>query len=388
MSFIRVAFALAAGVVLPMAASPVGGQPSPELRLTRDVRIDANTHDLSNVGWLEVAPDGSIVVSQPQDGLIRFFSATGAPLGSFGRKGRGPGEFEQLARGGWLADSFWVSDFSTRRFTIVAPDRTFARTVPWIARLEFPGLPAHETPRTTSVTARAIVRRDQQVLQVTLPDDGTWPRGKKSGTVTVLAGATGAVERVLAWRPEVDCVFSRPITVSGRSGVMSMIVPFCPSPLDDIAADGSRYVATEVLPARGRQGQFSVSARGMSGDSLWSRVLDYNVEPVPGAVLDSVITLRAGRGGPPVAAALREKTPTVFPPLLRVLAGRDQSTWLERNSVSGPRSWLVFDAQGREAGTASVPRNVRILAASLIAVWATETDDDGLQHVVRYRVTR
>ena len=225
---------------------PLQAQEPPTLRLTRDLRIDAAEQDLSTIAWLTVAPNGAIAVSQPQDGLVRFFNASGSPLGSFGRKGQGPGEFEQLARGGWLADSLWVSDFSTRRFTIIGRDRTLVRTVPWVAALAFPDRPPGEV-RTTSVAARATPPGNAQLLQVSLPADGTWPGGKKSNEATVRAASTGTFERVLAWRPEVDCLFSRPITVEGRSGVATMIVPFCPSPIDDISADGSRYVATEVL---------------------------------------------------------------------------------------------------------------------------------------------
>ena len=67
-----------------------------------------------------------------------------------------------------------------------------------------------------------------------------------------------------------------------------------------------------------------------SGDKSWSRVFDYQIESIPASVLDSVITQRSGRSGAGAAAELRAKTPKVFPPLLRVLAGRDQSAWLER----------------------------------------------------------
>jgi hypothetical protein len=380
----------AVGIVLAFLPAPVVlvAQDPPAWRLARDLRIDAVEHDLSPIGWTSVAPNGTIAFSQPQDGLVRYFDASGRPLGSFGRKGRGPGEFEQLARGGWLADSLWVSDFSTRRFTVIGPDRTLARTVPWITTLAFPGVPPGDEPRTTAAAARAILTRNVQILQVSLAEGGTWPGGRRSGDATVRATSAGTFERVLAWRPEVDCVFSRPFTLDGRSGVVSTIVPFCASPIDDISAEGSRIVATEVLAARDRRGRYRVSAFRTSGDTLWSRVLDYDVTSIPASVLDSVIKQRAGRGGPGAAAALREKTPRVFPPLLRVLAGRDQSTWLEQYSVNGQRTWVVLDAGGNAAGTVLVPRSLRILVASLDAVWASETDEDGLQHVVRYRISR
>ena len=128
----RVSCALAIGLcaVLPCARSQA--QTPPGLRLTRDLRIDAAEQDLSEVGWVAVAPGGSIVVAQPQDGLLRFFSARGVPLGTFGRMGRGPGEFERLSRVAWIGDTLWVGDFGTRRFTLVAPDRTLIRTTPYI----------------------------------------------------------------------------------------------------------------------------------------------------------------------------------------------------------------------------------------------------------------
>lgn len=373
-------------VVLAIAAfahAPLRAQEPPALKLVRDLRIDAVEQDLSNINWITVAPNGAIAVSQPQDGLIRLFNANGSPLGSFGRKGQGPGEFEQLARAGWLGDSLWVSDFSTRRFTIIGPDRTLVRTVPWVATLAFPDRAPGEV-RTTAVAARAFLSGSAQLVQVNLPEGGAWPGDKKSNEATVRVTSAGTFERVLSWRPDVDCVFSRAITVQGRSGVASMIVPFCGSPIDDISADGSRYVATEVLDG----GEYRVSAFRTSGESLWSRVFEYRIESIPAAVLDSVITQRLGRSGAGAAPDLRAKMPRVYPPLLRVLAGRDQGTWLERYSVSGERAWIVLDGRGNVAGAVSVPRNIRILAASHDMIWATETDDDGLQHVVRFRVTR
>src|SRR3990172_8419254 len=109
------------------SALPTGAQSIPVLTITRDLRIDAAEHDLSPITWLTVSPTGNIAVSQPQDGLIRFFDARGSSLGSFGRKGRGPGEFDTPSRVGWIAETLWVGDMGTRRFTLVSPSRTLVR---------------------------------------------------------------------------------------------------------------------------------------------------------------------------------------------------------------------------------------------------------------------
>ena len=57
-------------------------------------------------------------------------------------------------------------------------------------------------------------------------------------------------------------------------------------------------------------------------------------------------------------------------------------------SIVGDRTWQTLDDRGNPIGQLKVPRNVRIKVASRAAIWATETDDDGMQHIVRYRIVR
>jgi hypothetical protein len=71
-----------------------------------------------------------------------------------------------------------------------------------------------------------------------------------------------------------------------------------------------------------------------------------------------------------------------------VVLGRDDTVWLERFSISGDREWLMLDGQGSVTGRVTVPRGIALAVASRDQVWAIETDDDGLQHIVRYRVSR
>lgn len=93
----------------------VGPPPPRTLSLVLELRIDAADADLSPVGWIAVAKDGTIAVGQSQDHLIRCFDARGASLGTFGRDGAGPGEFRYLTIQGWLGDTLWVSDVGVRR---------------------------------------------------------------------------------------------------------------------------------------------------------------------------------------------------------------------------------------------------------------------------------
>ena len=94
---------LVGAILLPaLFATVVHAQQPRTWRTTRDLRIDANAHDLSPIDWISVAPDGAIVFNQPQDSLLRFFDAQGKSLGTFGRGGAGPSEFRIMAAHGWI----------------------------------------------------------------------------------------------------------------------------------------------------------------------------------------------------------------------------------------------------------------------------------------------
>jgi hypothetical protein len=71
--------------------------------------------------------DGRLVVADASRSL-RYYAADGRPAGVVGRRGQGPGEFEQLA-GVWLlhGDSLLAWDSRLDRVTVVAPTGAVAR---------------------------------------------------------------------------------------------------------------------------------------------------------------------------------------------------------------------------------------------------------------------
>ena len=99
--------------------------------------------------------------------------------------------------------------------------------------------------------------------------------------------------------------------------------------------------------------------------------------------------MRLRTRNPQIAQALANvKIPDMHPPVARVLIGIDETTWIESTSEMGDRNWTVLDGSGAPVGSVKAPRNVRIMTASRANVWAIETDNDGLQHITRYRVQR
>ncbi len=376
----------AASVMLPPA---LGAQEPPTLRLTREMKIDAAEHDLTPItppGGLTVGPNGTIAFSQNQDGTVRFFDARGRPLGSFGRKGQGPGEFMTTSRFAWVGDTLLASDASTRRFTIISPDRKLVRTIPWLASAALPPKAGAEPPRLRVSIPQMRYADGSQLVSLT-PATGSaapdWPGGEKPGTPFARVDSLGAFQRLIGWRPNVDCFQSYDAGNGPGSGRLN--IPFCAQALDEAAPDGSRFFIAFVeqgTPA------FRVTAFDQSGDTVFTRRLPYQPIMISSATRDSARAARArGTTGQREAAA-KMQIPETHPPYLRLLAGRDGTAWLERSTGRGEHSWIVLDASGNPHGVVTVPATLRIMAVTRDLAWAIETDADGLQHVVRYRVSR
>jgi hypothetical protein len=365
--------------------STASAQAVPEMRLTRDLRIDAAEHDLSTVSFLGVAPNGTIAVAQNQDGLVRFFDARGTALGSFGRKGQGPGEFGTVGRFTWIGDTLVVSDISTRRFTLISPDRKLVRTVPWLATITMAGKLASEPPRFRPPLTYARYAGGDFLVSASLMEGSSppeWPGGEKTGLPLVRVDSVGAFRRVIAWRPDIQCTV--PFD-AGRGGQGLAAVPFCATLMQDVSPNGDRFVLSWV--ERGTRPTFRVVAYRANGDTAFNRTYVYETVTISKAEKDSAVAVRSRN--PQLASAMERATlPETHPPLARVLPGRDETVWLELNRRSGERIWQVLDARGTLVGSVVVPRNIRFLVASRETVWAIETDADDLQHIVRFRVGR
>ena len=368
-----------------LVQAPLKAQEPPTLKLVRDLRIDAAEVELSPITYMGVSPNGTIVVQQIQDGTVRFFDAKGASLGTFGRKGQGPGEFTSAGRVFWAGDTLIVSDIGTRRFTLVGADRKLVRTVPWAQSVAPPTGTASGVAAQRVSQARFPYADGSQLVISNFSEESpvpSWLGGGKPGALYLHIDASGQLLHVLGWMPSSsDCS----VAVSTNGGFELSRIPFCPLPMDDVAPDGSRALLAYV--EQGTSQEYRVASIRSNGDPAFARSISYRPQPIPRNVRDSV-SVAALRSPMPSRRATAERIPEFYPPLSRILAGRDATTWLELFSASGDRTWQMLDEKGSLSAKLTVPRNVEIKVASRDAIWATETDDDGLQHIVRFRLTR
>ena len=369
--------------VVSTAGAQASGQP---VTLVREATIDASTSDLSPIGWLMVASDGTIAISQPQDYNIRFFSRTGVPIGSFGRKGKGPGEFEAMTLHGWIADTLWIGDFTTHRITLIAPGRSLVRSNMWP-----PGVRSADPARPLPVYAGTPIHAaysDGSVVVIGIPANTSAPawmnRPPGMHQPFLRVSRDGVFQRVVMWMHTWDDT----CRIETTNGVYPR--PLCFQPFWAVSKRGGLFVTAQVERADQANDFVRALAVSAAGDTVFSRLLAVRRERVPAGVADSIrrafeATLNRATRAPVDPVDM----PTVYPPFVQALVAVDEKTvWFERGVATGDREWMLVDLSGQPAASLRVPRSLELKAVSLDRVWAIEKDSDGLERIIVLRVQR
>jgi hypothetical protein len=99
--------------------------PEPMLRIGQDE--GETPYLLAGVSFAARLSDGRVVVANGMSSELRYFDPAGRFLGSVGRRGDGPGEFQVFRRVLLLSpDTLLVYDSGLRRLTKLAPDGSVA----------------------------------------------------------------------------------------------------------------------------------------------------------------------------------------------------------------------------------------------------------------------
>jgi len=380
-------FAIAISLLLA-AQTPEAPSDTLRWRLSPDLRIgsrDAPDYSLTRVGSLAVGADGAIYVGQPEESLIRVFDREGHFERVLGRPGAGPGEFRRLNGMGWLGDTLWAIDGRLQHVNMFVGGETLVRT---ITKAE----PVDPTARRWQPGYRiqALLVNGRAVAWATSP---TRPDGPE--VALVLLDAEGQVLDTLAVENGGKASL---IVATPRGSSVSNLQPFNDNPLWKVAADGSGLVIVERPAATERNTRhFLVVKMSASQDTAFMRERPYDPVPIAREVKDSVAAWVAGiyhgHGifGTLAAAeaAVREALylPDFYPPVTRVVLGRDQSVWLEREAVPGkPSVWEVLDANGRLVGIVQAQKDLEIREAQFDRIWGVERDELDVPYVVRYLV--
>lgn len=382
------AAALAAACGADRPASVLAGLPTAEVTL--DLRIDGYEADLVPVTWMGVSSTGVIALIQRQDHAVRLFDAAGAPLGSVGREGEGPGEFRFPVRGGWVGDTLWVGDPNLDRVTLISPDAEFIRTLPMTADLRAKPGAEHRYPEFLSASAYAVYPGDS-LLAWAFPSSVGSLADTFDGPPLLRTSVDGEIDRVVVDPPNLDDdELAIRVDLEG-GGVALWMIPFYPDPQWIVSPRGDRIATLTIPVAEPDAATIRVTVVDANGGEIFDRVYPVEPVPIPGEVVDSAVAAAAERARRPelrraILSDMRDRVPPVYPPATDILVGSDHRVWVELWPTAEGNPWLVLTPDGAPAMRVVLPRNVELRVAGETHIWALERDTFDVESVVRYQV--
>ncbi len=321
--------------------------------------------------------DSGIAVAT-DDQRVLLIGHDGQPRGSFGRKGRGPGEFEQLTGVGVVGDTVFAFDARTRRLTARLPDATVrVQSVSWPKNVDEPIEPL-------GLAAQSIV------YSVRYSAD---PKTASEVTLIIRAAIDGSI---------IDTI--GPMYIAGTSarvpfpgGSLTFAQPF--ANVDQLAIDSRSGWVALVHTTQSRfnrhASRLEVVARSGGRSSAYQvpSPLVLLTDPVVRRWLDESASRWASRFGGAAAArqalAAQLIRPQNHPSVRRALVGPDGALWLLQSQVEAPNArWSVLNLQGQVIATVNLPPESHVLVVAASGAWVLEESDDGEQLLVRYHITR
>jgi len=319
--------------------------------------------------------DGRLVVANGGSNELRFFGPDGVWQKSVGRRGSGPGEFEQL---GWLdvglGDTLRTYDWSLRRLSVFSADGAFLR----LASLR-------PTADLSSPRPIGMMRDGRLIVQgqnVVTPDSKP---GVTRDLVPLHAyDAAGEPGDSLGRFPGDEHIIK-----TGKGSVSVSGLPFGKEL--SVAVDGSRlYIGTSDGP--------EILVLGSNG--VLERVVRWKAAPVPVTPADIEAYIAAfGEGWRPGQEEMRDRFllmlkqapfPKWKPSYAGILIGPEGSIWIRRYTEpdrSAPTTFEVLDSTGMWLGGVQMPvgyNPTQILPAFVVGTWK---DDNDVQHVRVYRLS-
>lgn len=334
---------------------------------------------LSFVGGTTLMADGTLVVSQPMEKLLRLFDNTGHFQRSLGRSGKGPNEFESIQGLGRLGDTIYVIDHRNRRITFFPNARTSNVSLR-LPLAQIPGAPysgplallANGMAITNSVTASEsdgpvqtlyLHNRDgTDLIKLTTLKDNDYSTPLKFGAVNL--------------------PFPQPLVVSPRvlysppSGKVAVLT----TTFQEKLRTGSLQLAW--IDKAGRRDVQSIS-------TPVSVVRTADIDSLLDVFSKSVAPLLKASGAIVTVESLRAATEKVlvkqkyFPIMERVFMDADGRAWVK---LRGQGEWLIFTHGVRRVDGITLPHDALPLSASGPIVWAQRFDADDLPILIRYEI--
>jgi len=354
--------------------------------------LDEPGTSLTRITDALLAADGTLLVLQPVENMIRVFTPDGAPRTIIGRRGGGPGEFTSLKSFGWHEDGLYAVDISTGRISLF--DVSGKLIEDWSPSLQVPEDQTFPPVAWSMLSEGRILVNARQAMRARVDGTGVPERF----FVTDLDGAVRSDGFELS-------------TINSRFAIRNPNNPFT-GYFDSQPLTDDPLLATHpagefiVIVERGVGGVEAGDSAGVRihrivphGDTAWTRTLAVPAVAISRAsrdsIVDPIIERVRGARGPglnpaQLEAALMEVLyqPDVYPPVERVMVGYEGHVWLEMKTMEDrPSGWLVLDEQGRTVARASgAPDGTELLDHRGGQAVGVMTDELDVPYLVRFEI--
>jgi len=291
---------------------------------------------------------------------VVVFDRRGRMRAAIGRAGGGPGEFRSAAQLGWWADTLWVYDPTADRLTFIAPDGSARTATPPRVPRRFsirgsveavlPDGSVLVAEGFSSIDMAAVLEGGYLLFRVS-PDGGT------VDTLRVLHyGHSWLVARLPRGRGEVQ-----------------LPQPWGTRDLLAVSPDGGSIVVLEPpLVERQERWEYRLTRLSASGQVVFSTSVPYQPLPLGESTVarwvgETAAGLESAFGSAVAAReALREVLfrPRFLPPASGVVAGRDGTTWVQREDDSAGTRWDVFSGTGERTRAVRGPAGLTLYDVS------------------------
>ena len=319
-----------------------------------------------------VLVDTLVFIAQPVDRSIRVISTRGQPVGEFGMKGDGPGEFQRIDFVGYVDGCIVVVDLQAGRTTYFGFDGGLInteRTPTPPARIPFAWFPIGITP------GRYVIAEGSVGGVV----DGD-PR-----VPVVLATAHREVVDTLTWYS----LRARGVSAHTETRHTGFPNPLHAEPRYAVSNNGKYF--GEAL---GTGAELTVRWFDTTQRSWRERVLPLPGIEVPEAYSDSLRSVfhrvLSARGY--TRSQIREAyiLPSVVPAVDLIEVMSDGAVWMRQAEF--PRgdwsTWHRMDQGGEEWLTIQAPRSLHIMDQQDDVIWGRLEDEFGVHYVVGLSVVR
>lgn len=354
-------------------------QPAPPTwRLVEEWRVGGEAdgpYALHDVRELELLPNGHLAVLEFKDQQIHFLDGRGKPVRTVGRRGGGPGEYQNA--NGFVVfpnGNLLVNDPDGNRFSLLNSKGDFLKAIPVSQTRSFGWLWDAWVDAQGRLVENAFVRRGEQ-----------W-------TVARVRWATDLARSDTLF--PTDCppvpgppAGSRSYSFRNARGGMSMTIPYAgPSAPDAYTADGGRWTARWPAFAQ----IIHIPAGGCSADVTIP--LAGSPVAIPSVVRDSAVKQvvdAASQYGPPGPDLNR--IPRTFPAFDVIRLDQSGQLWVSRWTDATRKRFEVYGKGGVAMATLEAPPSLRAIRPMIITAdrfIGIVTDEDDVPYLVSYRIVK